>query len=56
MADSTITSAVAAVEAKVIAPVVATESAVLTFIKAHYTKVVFGVLGAAIVYVWKVLL
>jgi hypothetical protein len=53
MADSTLTTAVAAVEAKVVAAVAASESPVLAFIKAHYAKVAYAVLGAVAFYIVK---
>jgi hypothetical protein len=47
MTDPTVT--------KVEAAVAASESPVLTFIKAHYAKVVYAIVGAAAIWIWKVL-
>ncbi len=57
MADSIISSAtVAAVETKVEAAVAKSESPVLAFIKAHYAKVAYAVIGVVLyVLVRKVL-
>jgi hypothetical protein len=41
--------------AKAQAVIAASESPVLTFIKAHYTKVVYGVIGAAVTFLYKAL-
>jgi hypothetical protein len=43
------------VAADVNAKVVASESSVLTFIKAHYSAVVYVAIGAAIVLFWKLI-
>jgi hypothetical protein len=52
MADSIISSAtVAAVETKVEAAVAKSESPVLAFIKAHYAKVAYAVIGAVLYFV-----
>jgi len=56
MADSTLTTVAQVVEAKVVAAVAASESPVLAFIKAHYAKVAYAVLGAAAYFIAKKML